>query len=91
MFSAVDDDWLATATEASRLLALRDDVDLRPDRVWQWAKRGRSSRKGGTDRSPTYRLGDLIALLDTTETTVLDRSLGVVPATKAAGRLCPGS
>lgn len=67
VFAAVDDDWLATATEASRLLALRDGIDLRPERIRQWASRGRvTARAGDAAAVPLYRLGDLLDLLDDT-------------------------
>lgn len=66
VFAEVADDWLATAAEASRLLAIRDGIELRADRVRQWASRGRVTPHGTRGRDPLYRLGDLLELLDDT-------------------------
>lgn len=66
---AAADDELVTAIDASRALT-RLGLEVTPERIRQWAHRGRLTPQGTETRAgrqlPLYRLGDLTQLLDQT-------------------------
>lgn len=60
---AAAEDQLADATTIARAVSWLGAEPLTPERVWQWAKRGRITAKGHAGTKPLYRVGDAIDLL----------------------------
>jgi hypothetical protein len=56
-------DVLATATLVSAALS-RLDLAVTPERLWKWRERGRIFNHSAPGDDPTYRVGDVIDLLD---------------------------
>jgi hypothetical protein len=60
------EDVLATAAEVSRSVTWLGE-HIKPDRIRQWASRGRLAKRAEDDGKPLYRIGDVLDLLAQTE------------------------
>lgn len=57
------EDRLANSHDLARAVSWLGAEPLKPERIRQWAKRGRIIAKGHDGKSPLYRIGDAIDLL----------------------------